>query len=165
MSEPPAYGNDRLTVRDLWEILSLPLLFGIAAIAVTWLVWYVTNGSCPPELAQTTGCNPSRIAGYINLEILNKMVTHAAIAAGGGGLWSYAVITRERRAREAAERQLAEALAQAAEERAQAAEERTQERNQAAEERTQAAEERRQLLALVERLTERLESDNSQPAQ
>ena len=142
MSEYPASGDGRLTARDLWEILSLPVLLGLAAIAVTWLVWYFTSGSCPQELAQTTGCNPSRIAEYLNLEILNKMVTHAAIAAGGGGLWSYAVITRERRAREAAERRLAEVMAQAAEERA-----------QAAEERAQAAEERKQLLALVERLT------------
>ena len=82
------------------------------------------------------------------------MVTHAAIAAGGGGLWSYAVITRERRAREAAERQLAEALEKAAEERA-----------QAAEERAQAAEERRQLLALIEQLTERLTNNGRASAQ
>lgn len=140
--DPP--GDDRLTVRDLWEILSLPILLGLAAIAVTWLVWYFTSASCSPELAQTTGCNPSRIAGYVNLEILNKIVTHAAIAAGGGGLWSYAVITRERRAREAAERRLAEVMAQSAEERA------------------QAAEERRQFLALIERLTDRLDSGNHQ---
>ena len=48
------------------------------------------------------------------------------------------MITRERRAREAAERQLAEVL------------------EKAAEERVQAAEERRRLLALIEQLTERL---------
>ena len=141
MSEILPSSDDRLTVRDLWEILSLPLLFALAAIAVTWLVWYFTSGSCSQELSQATGCNPSRIAGYVNLEILNKAVTHAAIAAGGGGIWSYAVITRERRARAALERQLAE------------------ERAQAAEERAQAAEERRQFLALIERLTERLEGN------
>ncbi len=142
MSEPPLPGDGRLTVRDLWEILSLPILFALAAIAVTWLVWYLTSASCSPELAQTTGCNPSKIAGYVNLEILNKIITHAAIFAGGGGIWSYAVITRERKAREAAERQLAQILAQAAEERA------------------QAAEERRQLLALIQQLTEGLNAGN-----
>ena len=183
MSEYPPPGDGRLTVRDLWEILSLPVLFALAAIAVTWLVWYFTSASCSQELALTTGCNPSRITGYVNLEILNKMVTHAAIAAGGGGLWSYAVITRERRAREAAEKQLAEVLEKAAEERMQAAEERAQaaaeraeERAQAAEERAQAAaeraeeraqaaEERRQFLALIEQLTERLNSGNRQDTQ
>ncbi len=66
------------------------------------------------------------------------------------------MITRERKAREAAERQLAQILAQAAEERTQTAEERAQ----ATEERAQAAEERRQLLALIERLTGWLEESN-----
>lgn len=154
MSEYPPPGDGGLTVRDLWEILSLPLLFALAAIAATWLVWYFTSASCSQELSLSTGCNPSRITKYVNLEILNKMVTHAAIAAGGGGLWSYALITRERRAREAAERQLAEALEKAAEERA-----------QAAEERAQAAEERRQLLALIEQLTERLTNNGRASAQ
>jgi hypothetical protein len=68
-------------------------------------------------------------------------------------LWSYAVITRERKAREAAERQLAEERARSAEERA-----------QAAEERAQVAEERRQFLALIEQLTERLDRDSQTPS-
>ena len=161
MPETLSPGYDRLTPRDLWEILSLPILFALAAVALTWLVWYFTSASCPAELAETTGCNSSLIAGYVNLEVLNKTVTHAAVAAGGGGLWSYAMITRERRAREALEKQLAEERAQAAEERTHAAEERAQ----AAEERAQAAEERRQLLALVERLTERLNGGDRQDSQ
>ena len=142
--QPP--GSNRLTLRDLWEILSLPVLFGLVAIAVTWLVWYFTNAPCTQELAQTGGCHPSQAGRYISLEVLNKMVTHAAIAAGAGGLWSYAVITRERRAREAAERQLAA------------------ERAQAAEERRMAAEERRQFIALIEQLAGRLgNGGESQP--
>ena len=72
-------------------------------------------------------------------------MTHAAIAGGGGGLWSYVMITRERKAREAAEKAREELVKRLAEERA-----------QAAEERAQAAEERRQLLATIELLTERL---------
>ena len=159
MSKPQSLGYGQLTFRDIWEILRLPVLFALAAIAVTWGVWYLTSESCPPELAQTTGCNPSRIARYINLDALNKMATHAVIAAGGGGLWSYAMITRERKAREAAEEAREAALRQLAEEREQAAEERRQaaeERRQAAEERRQAAEERRQLQASIELLAERL---------
>ena len=135
-SWPPVYAP--LTYRDLWEILRLPVLFALVAIAVTWAVWYLTNASCSPELANATGCNPSSIARYINLDALNKVVTHAVIAGGGGGLWSYAMITRERKAREDLEKQLAE------------------ERAQAAEERAQAAEERRQLLSTIELLTEHL---------
>ena len=153
-----------LTYRDLWEILSLPAALALAAVVGTWLVWYFTSGSCTLELAESTGCNPSRVAGYVNLEILNKATTHAAIAAGGGGLWSYAVITRERKAREAAEKLLTEVLAQAADDRARA---------QAAEERAaatiaavlaQAAEERRQFLATIERLTEHRNGDDQSSA-
>ena len=84
-------------------------------------------------------------ARYINLDALNRIVTHAVIAGGGGGLWSYAMITRERKAREALEKQLAEERERAAEER-----------ERAAEERERAAEERRQLLATIESLMERL---------
>ena len=135
MSEPPPPGYDRLTFRDFWEILRVPALFALAAIVLTWLVWYLTSASCPAEISQTTGCNPSSIAQYINLDALNKMMTHAVIGGGGGGIWSYAMITRERRAREAAEkaREVAE--------------------KQLVEERERAAEERRQLLAVIERLS------------
>lgn len=150
-----AYGP--LTLRDLWEILGLPVTLALAAIVGTWLVWYFTSGSCTLELAESTGCNPSRVAGYVNLEILNKAATHAAIAAGGGGLWSYAVITRERKAREAAERQLAEERAQAAADRAQAA-------ATIAAVLAQAAEERRQFLATIERLTEHRNGDDQSSA-
>ena len=65
-------------------------------------------------------------------------MTHAVIAGGGGGIWSYAMITRERKAREAAERARLEL------------------EQQLAEERERAAEERRQLLATIETLSERL---------
>ena len=134
---PPPY-NGPLTFRDLYEILRLPALLAVIAIAGTWAVWYLTNTSCPLELAQVTGCNASQTARYINLDSLNKMVAHAVVAGGGGGLWSYAMITRERKAREALEKQLAE------------------ERERAAEERERAAEERKQLLATIETLTGRL---------
>ena len=150
MSEPPPPGYDRLTFRDFWEILRVPALFALAAIVLTWLVWYLTSASCPAEISQTTGCNPSRIAQYINLDALNKMMTHAVIGGGGGGIWSYAMITRERKARESAEkaREVAEKAREAAEKAREAAE------KQLTEEREIAAEERRQLLAVIERLSE-----------
>ncbi len=133
------------TFRDVYEILRLPILLAALAIAGTWVVWYFTHASCSEELARVTGCNPSAVAGYISLDALNKIVTHAVIAGGGGGLWSYAVITRQRKVIEALEHQLAEERERAAEERA-----------NAAEERERAAEERRQFLATIESLTERL---------
>ena len=152
MSEPPPPYNGPLTFLDYWEILRLPALFALAAIAGTWAVWYFTSVPCHPDLTQTTGCYSSEITRHIHLNLLNKMMTHAVIGGGGGGLWSYAMITRQRKAIEA-ERKAREALEmQLAEERERAAEE----RERAAEERERAAEERRQLQATIELLTERL---------
>ncbi len=176
-SPPPDYGS--LNFSDLWEILRLPVLLAVAAIAATWLVWYFTSASCSPELAETTGCNQGQVARYINLDILNKMMTHTVIAGGGGGIWSYAMITRQRKAIEALEQQLAEERQKASEERQKSAEERerftailaeeqrksAEERAMAAEEREKAAEERRQLLALVESLQEQHNGSNGPSGQ
>ena len=181
MSSPPLSGYDRLTLRDYWEILRLPILFALGAIALTWAIWYFTSTSCPPELAEAVRCNPSLMARYISLDALNKMVTHGVIAGGGGGFWSYLMITRERKAREALERQFTEEretlerqlaeereereardrqLAEEREEREardrQLAEEREARDRQLAEERERADAERQQLLAIIEGLNERL---------
>ncbi len=164
MTEPPPADYGPLTLLDLWEILRLPALFALIAIAGTWAVWYFTSMSCQPELAQTTGCNPSQIARYINLDALNKIATHAVIAASGGGLWSYIMITRERKAREAAEkareaeRKGREADREAAEKAREAYREAAE--KQLAEERQKAAEEREQLLAVIETLAGRQNGNN-----
>ena len=185
MSESPLSGYIPLTLRDLWEILRLPVLFALAAIAGTWVVWYLTSTSCTMELAQATGCNPSSIASYINLDVLNKMMTHAVIAGGGGGIWSYVMTTRQRKAIEHLAKQLAEERDRAAEERAKAeariAEERertneerqradeererfaamlAEERQQAAEERQRADEDRTLLLAIIEGMREQRDGNN-----
>jgi hypothetical protein len=78
---------------------------------------------------------------------LNKIITQAVIAGGGGGLWSFAMITRERKAREAAER------AREAAER------------QLLEERQRADEERSRLLAIIESLQEGQNGGNEQTPQ
>ena len=145
MSEPPYPYNGPLTFLDYWEILRLPVFLALTAIAGTWAVWYFTSTPCSTELAQTTGCYSSQITRYIHLDLLNKMMTHAVIGGGGGGLWSYAMITRQRKVIEA-ERKVREALEKQL----------SEEREKAAEEREKAAEERRQLLATIELLTERL---------
>ena len=163
MSEPPPLTDDTPpTLADLWEILRLPILLALAAIAATWLVWYLTSASCPTELAQTTGCNPSRVARYINLTALNNMATHAVIAGGGGGLWSYRMITRERKAREYLAKQLAEERTRNAEERAQAEELRAEERRQADE---RMAEERRQFAETLQSVMRQLVEERAQAAE
>lgn len=157
MPEPQPPNASRITIRDLWEIISLPLLLSGAVVAATWLVWYFTRASCPPELANITGCNPGQIARYINLEVLSRILTHAAIAAGGGGIWSYIMITRERKARETAEKNLAQEREQSAAERGQATQERAELLARLDEERAQSAEDRTELLA-------RLDAERAQSA-
>ena len=184
MSEPPPLADAPPTLADLWELLRLPILLALAGVAVTWLVWYFTSASCSLELAQVTGCNPSRVARYINLTALNNMATHAIIAGGGGGLWSYRMITKERKAREYLAKQLAEERERNAEERAQAAERQVEERRQAdermAEERRQAdermaeerrqvaerqAEERRQFAEVLQSIVQQLGEERAQAVQ
>ena len=87
----------------------------------------------------------------INPELLKDIVANSAIAATGGGVWSYIMISRERRAREAAEQALAEER------------QRTAERIE--EERRRAEEERDRLLAEIERLTRQLEGRNGSSAE
>ena len=162
MSESPPSSHSPLTLRDYWEILRLPVLLVAVAVAATWAVWYLTSVPCSPKLAETTGCNPAQIARYINLDLLNKMMTHAVIAGGGGGLWSYAMTTRQRRAIESLERQLAEERERAAEERERADARIAEERERAD---ARIAEERREFLAIIERLTERQNGGNNQSPQ
>ena len=159
MSESLMPYDGPLTFRDYWEILRLPVLFALIAIAGTRAVWYLTSIVCTPELAQTAGCNPGLIAQYINLDAMNKMVAHAVVGGGGGGIWSYIMITRERRAREAERRAREAAERQLAEERQRADQERhraNQETQRADQERHRADEERSRLLARIEELEGRL---------
>ena len=162
MSTPSPPADDRLTISDLWEITRLPIFLATLAIALTWLVWYLTIAPCTPELANIIACNPGRIARYINLEVLGNLFTHATLAAGSGGFWSYLMITKERRARQAAEMRLAEALEQSAADREREAAERAADRAQFAEERAQFVAERAQFAADREREAAERAADRAQ---
>ena len=126
--------------QDFREIATLPVAAGLAALAVTWVVWYFTGNRCSEELASATGCNDSAAAASINPALLKDVLTNSAIAATGGGIWSYIMISRERRAREAAEQALSE-------------------------ERQRAEEERNRLLAEIERLTRLLDNRQDEPSE
>ena len=146
--------QDISALQDFREIAALPVAAALAALAVTWVVWYFTGNRCSEELAASTGCNASAVATFINPGLLKDIITNSAIAATGGGIWSYIMITRERRAREAAER-AREAAEQALAQERERAEERVEE------ERRRAGEDRNRLLAEIERLTRQLESQQN----
>ena len=91
-------------LRDLLEILWLPLIVGAITAAVTWLIWYYTSATCSSQAAVLHHCNPAPIARYINTEIWALCLTLGALIGGivGGGV-NYAMFSRERAARIAAE--------------------------------------------------------------
>ena len=93
-----------VTLRDLAEILWLPLLVGLVVAGVTWLIWYYTSIPCAPELATSHYCNPAPVAKYIDVEIWARCLTLGTLTGGiiGGGV-NYAMFSRERAARIAAE--------------------------------------------------------------
>ena len=141
--------------QDFREIATLPVAAGLGTLAATWAIWYFTGSKCSEELAAATGCNASMAAAFINPAMLKDILTNSAIAATGGGIWSYIMITRERRAREAAEQALARAEERVEAERRRA-DERVEEERRRADARV--AEERNLFLAEIERLTRRLEN-------
>ena len=154
--------------QDFREIATLPVAAALAALAVTWAVWYFTGNRCSEELAAVTGCNASAVAAFVNPALLKDIITNSAIAATGGGVWSYIMITRERRAREAAERarEVAEqALAQERERAERAEEERRKADERVEEERRRADEDRNRFLAEIERLTRRLDNRQEGPSE
>ena len=165
--------SERPSVRDLYELLRLPVLFGVATAVVTWLIWYYTSTPCTPEVATLNGCNPAIIARYINVDIYGRMLTYSAILAGVGGVWNYdmftkmrAAIAAERSRADEAEKQLAEYRLQAEEERRLRDEERRQEGESfmatLAEERRRSDENQQTFMATL--AEERRRSDENQQA-
>ena len=145
-------------VKTLLAALWAPVLAGILAIVVTWLVWYYTAPICTPENALMLKCRPTPLSRYLSSILLHHCIIHASVAitiVGGSDLMLF---IRERRRNDQMMELVKEALNQAAEERRQAEEARQQadaERRQAdeerwrliAEERRQADEERWRLIA------------------
>ena len=93
--------DDQGFLADFWELVRLPLALAVVAVGLTWIVWDKTTEPCTVKVIN--GCRSSGWGGYIDVDLLNKMFTHGGVAGGFGGIGSYVMITRERRAREAAE--------------------------------------------------------------
>ena len=154
-------GNERrrsgtmTLMADIWELAWFPLALAILASGITWAVWNFTTEPCTPELSETTKCSLSGWARFINLDLLNKMFTHGAIAGGTGGIWNYVMLRRERQRAELAEKLLDEERRRADEDR-----------RRAEEDRRKADEERQRLLERIETLQARVnggDGDQDQP--
>ena len=173
----------RPRVRDFAVDWAWPIFWGLATAVVIWTVWYFTKAPCTTTAAKYGLCNPSVVAGFIDVEILLKS-GGAALAVGAlkGGYDRYMMrrmLNEERELRLQAEQQLADERKRVNDERKRVEDERKRvdeamqmvvelvgefraDIQQAAEERRQqAAEERRQnaatqqaLLDAIARLTE-----------
>ena len=148
-------------LRDLLEILWLPLIVGAITAAVTWLIWYYTSAPCSSQAAVLHHCNPDPIARYINAEIWTLCLTLGALIGGifGGGV-NYAMFSRERAARIAAETLAAEERRLREEERKLREEERIAERQridqlvaQVAESQRHVVETQQAMLSIITELT------------
>ena len=150
-NESPLPGG-RAYLAEIWELTWLPLTLALIVAGVTWTVWNFTTDPCTPELAKAAKCSLSSWAKFINLDLMNKMFTHGAIAGGTGGVWNYVMIRRERQRAEEAERRAEMAERRLEEERRRSEEE----RRRGQEERRQADEDRRLLLEQIAILTQRV---------
>ena len=152
-------------VREAILFWRAPAIAGSVTALGAWAVWYFTKVPCIMENALAGLCNPSVLAGYINLPALAS-----CLAIGGGfatatGGYNFIMLNRERQRADDAEarlqaerergdqlREREDQLRERAEQRQQRMEERyerlldelEEERRQANEERRQANEERRQ---------------------
>lgn len=162
-------------IRTLALALWAPLLAGVLAAVVTWLVWHYTALPCTPENAVELKCQPGPLARHISTTVLHHCIIHASIAITLTGGSDLMLFLRERQRNNEERRRndlmmelMKNALEQAAEERRQAAEERRQAaevhrqaaevhreaEERAVEERRQAAAERQAFLDALNRLTD-----------
>ena len=158
----------RPRVRDFAVDWAWPIFWGLATAVVIWTVWYFTKAPCTTTAAKYGLCNPSVVAGFIDVEILLKS-GGAALAVGAlkGGYDRYMMrrmLNEERELRLQAEQQLADERKRVNDERKRADEamqmvvelvgEFRADIQQAAEERRQNAATQQALLDAIARLTE-----------
>lgn len=93
---------------EIRELIQVPVALGLAAAVLTWVVWYFTAPGCDGLSARLSFCNPSALAGLINYGVFVGMLTSGSVVAGMGGLINIAMISRERRRADEAEKMLAE---------------------------------------------------------
>ena len=152
----------RPRVRDFAVDWAWPIFWGLATAVVIWTVWHFTKAPCTTTAAKNGLCNPSVVAGFIDVEILLKS-GGAALAVGAlkGGYDRYMMrrmLNEERELRLQAEQQLADERKRVDEAMQMVVElvgEFRADIQQAAEERRQNAATQQALLDAIARLTER----------
>ena len=95
-------------MRDAWEVIQLPLALALLAALITWLVWHYTATPCAGLARVLNSCNPSVAARFIDSGVWAGMLPHGAVGAGAGGVYNFAMISRERRRADDLERLLRE---------------------------------------------------------
>ena len=112
-------------LREDWrsaELARFPLTLGLVLAFLTWMVWRFTEAPCWDGYMLPRQCLSAE--AFINLKVWQAMLVSGSIGAGATGVYEYVMLTRERKAREAAERRAEEKEREADEERRKANEER-----------------------------------------
>ena len=101
--------------RGFWQMLgynaefwSGPVILGAVLATFTWLVWLFTKVPCTIDNAANGFCNPSVLAGYINVDIMSRCTAAWLGATTLTGGINAIMLNRERQRTEEAQQQLAE---------------------------------------------------------
>ena len=124
---------------------------------LTWLVWYFTKTPCTADNAASGLCNPSVIAGFINVDIMSRCTAAWLGATTLTGGINAIMLRRERERTDEANRR-ADEERKRADERIETLmnelrEERRQSDERLADERQRAADERQAMMATIAELT------------
>ena len=140
-------------IRRFWDALGYdadfwrgPVILGAALAGLTWLVWYFTKVSCTFDNAVNGFCNPSVLAGDINVDIMSRCTAAWLGATTLTGGINAIMLNRERERTQEANRR-------ADEERKRADERIEALMNELREERRLAAEERQVMMSTIAELT------------
>ena len=86
-----------------------PVVLGVGAAALLWVVWYFTVTPCTMDRADDGMCNPGITARFINHQILAQCILLSLPVAAVKGGYDEIMVSRERKRADAAEQRAEEA--------------------------------------------------------
>ena len=94
---------DADTATELWRG---PVMLGLSAALLLWVVWYFTKAPCTMENAHAGLCNAAPIARYIDHQILGQCILLGIAVAALRGGYNEIMVSRERKRADEAEERL-----------------------------------------------------------
>lgn len=91
------------TVAEKTELWRGPVMLGLSAALLLWVVWHFTKTPCTMENAQAGLCNAAPIARYIDHQILGQCILLGIAVAALRGGYNEIMVSRERKRADDAE--------------------------------------------------------------